>query len=381
MQEAQVCPHCGQIHPPDTRFCTITGKALAPVAPAPRRHFSLAPLLILIGLAVVGIVGVLMLGVGLWQFFGGTFSMQRLPTVAAVSIISTTSPVPATETRFAPTPTIQSSATSAPLATATLFPTTFLPTPSASLATATLISTSSLLTPSATATPLALWSACPDTLLSRLRVGYHAYVTYDPPDPNRVREQPGTQSRVLGQIQPGEEIEILEGPSCVNGWVWWKVRSQKTGLTGWTAEGNKNIYWLVPLATPVPSGGSGPRFYNFFVCTQPCLDGGSNATRTFSTGITKLYARWNYDNVPVGAHYIRDWTMNGDEWVRYDCSWPSLETGIDQITLSEPGGLHSGTWEVTISINGTVLLREQVVVEGNWSYWSPAGVFNSCYGK
>jgi hypothetical protein len=73
--------------------------------------------------------------------------------------------------------------------------------------------------------------------------------------------------------------------------------------------------------------------------------------------------------------------MNGNEWVRYDCAWPGPEVGIDDISLLEPDGLHSGTWEVTISINGNVLLREQVVVEGNWSYWSPAGVFNTCYGK
>jgi hypothetical protein len=236
----------------------VTGKALTPIAPA-RRSFP-APLFILIGIA-----GALLLVIGLWQFSRGESSAQPLLTATTKNVVTTTAPlVSATATRSAPTPTVESSATLAPAATATL------------------VLASSPIALSATATPLVPWTACPNTLLSRLRVGYHAFVSLDPPDPNRIREQPGTQARVLGQIQPGEEIEILEGPACVNGWVWWKVRSQKTGLTGWTAEGKTNIYWLVPIATVTPA----PRLFNFFACAQPCLADGSNAARTFLGGIT-----------------------------------------------------------------------------------------------
>jgi hypothetical protein len=206
-------------------------------------------------------------------------------------------------------------------------------------------------------------------------------VAYDPPDPNRVREQAGLGSWVLGQIYPGETVTILEGPVCANGWVWWKVTSQETGLTGWTSEGDKNAYWLVPITTPTPGAALAPRIYGFLACAEPCRVDSSNATRTFSGGITKIYARWNYENIPIGAHYVRSWTMDGREWVRYDCLWPGPETGADEISLSEPGGLHSGTWEVTITVSNNVLLREQLVVAGNWNYWTPAGTFNTCYGK
>lgn len=67
-----------------------------------------------------------------------------------------------------------------------------------------------------------------------------------PPQPNIVREAPGRNSTKIGLIQPGEEVEILDGPACADGWVWWQVRSLGTGLTGWTAEGDENNRWLVP---------------------------------------------------------------------------------------------------------------------------------------
>jgi hypothetical protein len=73
--------------------------------------------------------------------------------------------------------------------------------------------------------------------------------------------------------------------------------------------------------------------------------------------------------------------MQGNEWVRYDCTWPGPINGTDTITLTEPDGLHSGSWEVTITVNEVVILREQIEVLGNWTYWSPAGTFFTCYGK
>jgi serine/threonine-protein kinase len=144
-------------------------------------------------------------------------------------------------------------------------------------------------------------------------------------------------------------------------------RSPASGLTTATS--------LPPTATSALS----PKFYAFVACIISC--DGTNSTRTFREGATKFYLQWKYENVPTGAHYIRAWTMNGQEWVRYDCIWPGPETGTDNITLSEPDGLHSGTWEVTISLDGVVYMREQIVVEGNWTFWFPAGVFSTCYGK
>jgi len=102
-------------------------------------------------------------------------------------------------------------------------------------------------TPTSTEDPNGKWEACPGIYLSRLHVGETAFVSTDPPLPNRVRTQPSSNALVIGFIQPGELVDIIEGPSCSNKWIWWRVHSQKTGMTGWTAEGDSENYWLVPV--------------------------------------------------------------------------------------------------------------------------------------
>lgn len=72
--------------------------------------------------------------------------------------------------------------------------------------------------------------------------------------------------------------------------------------------------------------------------------------------------------------------MNGQEWARYECTWDGPESGVDNISLSEPNGLHSGIWQVAVYVNDVPALLEQIEVEGDWAYWSPPGVFNTCYG-
>jgi len=88
--------------------------------------------------------------------------------------------------------------------------------------------------------------ACSSTYPSRLQVGDDAYVAYDPPYSNNVRERPYVGAELVGQIDPGEKIVVLDGPSCSNNWVWWKIKSKETDLVGWTSEGNSDDYWLVP---------------------------------------------------------------------------------------------------------------------------------------
>jgi hypothetical protein len=95
-------------------------------------------------------------------------------------------------------------------------------------------------------TPLPGTFTCSGAPETRLEVGDTASVSLVPPDPNIVREGPGKDEDKIGKIQPGERVTILEGPECADHLVWWKVKSLKTGLTGWTAEGDMKNYWLVP---------------------------------------------------------------------------------------------------------------------------------------
>ena len=91
-----------------------------------------------------------------------------------------------------------------------------------------------------------VWEPCPGAYISRLHVEDLAYVSYYPPLANKVRSRPGTNRSEVGKIKPGEEVKIIDGPECANGWVWWKIKSLETNLVGWTSEGDKDAYWLVP---------------------------------------------------------------------------------------------------------------------------------------
>jgi Bacterial SH3 domain len=92
-------------------------------------------------------------------------------------------------------------------------------------------------------------SSCPGAPVFRLAAGMRATVSQNPPIPSRVREQPSLQGKLVGQIEPGEVVTVLEGPRCADNYAWWKVQSAK-GLMGWTVEGDKRNYWLVPKTSP-----------------------------------------------------------------------------------------------------------------------------------
>jgi hypothetical protein len=84
------------------------------------------------------------------------------------------------------------------------------------------------------------------SLPSRLSLGITAYISYEPPEPNTVRESSGKFSTPLGKVYPGDRVKIVDGPICENGWHWWKIESLESGLSGWTPEGDSNYYWLNP---------------------------------------------------------------------------------------------------------------------------------------
>jgi hypothetical protein len=176
--------------------------------------------------AGLGLMGLVLIGVGSW--------MLLLPGVQGFGSVQTDQPNP-----------IETS-----------FPTT-MPAPTFSFTTETQSSTQVLQgskTPAAalteaivqtpTPTPTA-WQACPNAFLSHLRVGMKVKLSEDPPLPNRVRESANTTAKIVGMIQPGEIVEIMDGPGCSNNWVWWKIR-KSDGVTGWTAEGDGQDYWLLP---------------------------------------------------------------------------------------------------------------------------------------
>jgi hypothetical protein len=90
---------------------------------------------------------------------------------------------------------------------------------------------------------------CRQTAPSRLVVGSRAVVLGD--TPNNVRNAPSRAANRLFQVPPYlnlgliEEdavLSVLEGPVCANGLAWWRIKLN--GREGWTAEGDKETYFL-----------------------------------------------------------------------------------------------------------------------------------------
>jgi hypothetical protein len=109
------------------------------------------------------------------------------------------------------------------------------------------IITGGMLQPTSTPWPrLAPGEICQGNYPTTLALYGHATVSPDPPLPNRVRSEPNLKAEVLGELQPGQGMSIIEGPVCTDGWIWWKIMADDHKLTGWTAEGDGDMYWLIP---------------------------------------------------------------------------------------------------------------------------------------
>lgn len=228
------CPYCGKNHPEETQFCPQTGKRLKKVEPAPtpekastKPKQSLLDLtspgtLILLGVVVILVI---LMVVMLSQQNGQPAQpvpTQDIPATleASVNMTSTALAPPATAT-----------------ATLTIIPPTL---------TFTIAPPTAYILP--TRTPMAgAYSACPNAYPSVLHMGDVAMVSIDPPKENNLRDKPSTEAPITGTIEPGEKVNIIGGPECMNVYVWWKVTSQSSTRTGWTAEGDWNDYWLVKV--------------------------------------------------------------------------------------------------------------------------------------
>jgi len=94
--------------------------------------------------------------------------------------------------------------------------------------------------------PLTTRQLCSGALPSRLVVGKRAKVLEEPPDANLLRAEPNDSAEVIGRIQPGGWMKVLDGPRCSRGVTWWWVESQPSGVIGWTKEGSRTYYYLAP---------------------------------------------------------------------------------------------------------------------------------------
>jgi len=89
---------------------------------------------------------------------------------------------------------------------------------------------------------------CPGSPNASLTETKRAYVSEKLGSTLRIRAKPTTNSDIAGLVATGEQVRILEGPVCADGYWWRKVESEKQiNLQGWVAGGDGSTDWLLPI--------------------------------------------------------------------------------------------------------------------------------------
>lgn len=86
---------------------------------------------------------------------------------------------------------------------------------------------------------------CPEAMPSRMKVGDTGRVTYGDPRSVRVRTDPSIHATVLRLLPLGKQFQVIGGPECADGFVWWQIKFDSySGY--WVAEGKNGNYHIEP---------------------------------------------------------------------------------------------------------------------------------------
>lgn len=183
---------------------------------------------------------------------------------------------------------------------------------------------------------------------TRLQRGRRAYVLPQPPTPNRVFREPNRQSQLVGYIDPGAQMTLIDGPRCAQNSYWWYVQADN-GVIGWTAEGQPGEYWLAPVTSNPPPGR--PNVGPITFCTT--VDAGKRCmtpTTDFPIGLKRIEVNWTFQNLPVGTPITHIWYHNGQPFfTRSSVIWGenrTSTTGFGCTFFSPLGGLPTGQWRL-----------------------------------
>ena len=89
------------------------------------------------------------------------------------------------------------------------------------------------------------WRPCGDAPESYLNVGDFVAVVNVPTFSLQLRRDPGFDAEITTSVDPGKSMQVVEGPFCSDGLVWWEVRALAGEARGWAAEGNSYELWLL----------------------------------------------------------------------------------------------------------------------------------------
>lgn len=122
------------------------------------------------------------------------------------------------------------------------------PTPQGRIDGVTVTVVISELMPSQTPAPAPTAAAvCADAPPARLIVGERGRVLNVDDRTLNLRSGAGTEYFIVRQLQPGDLFFVLEGPTCADGYAWFRV--QAGSVEGWIAEGDPTAYFVEPYLT------------------------------------------------------------------------------------------------------------------------------------
>lgn len=139
-------------------------------------------------------------------------------------------------------------------------------------------------------------SPCTAGIAPQLVVGEKGVVTAG--SANNVRTEPSTSAELVFRMEAGTQFQILDGPSCGEGYNWWKVSTGNQ--TGWTVEGNAGGYFLVPVTEDVQVATTTPVATSTAECSlEPRLIVGRMARISTSTP-SRLRDKAGLEGVQIG---------------------------------------------------------------------------------
>ena len=179
-------------------------------------------------------------------------------------------------------------------------------------------------------------------LPTRLSPTIRAQVEPGPGTANNLRDAPGLDSTVINQISPGGRFVVMDGPECVNGYLWWQVNVD--GQIGWTAEYNPATldYWLEPLTAPIDS-----ELDDLALCQKPPDD---------YTIISFDFAQLNARTVAMLEHATTVYHLRGG-LLDFDFRNALVQGSYNAGRVAASFGTHDGGGAVDLSVREPVSRR------------------------
>lgn len=178
---------------------------------------------------------------------------------------------------------------------------------------------------------------CPATEAHDLSVSDLAQTT--PGLSSNLRDQPNLNGAVLAQIPPEAVFTVTGDVVCEGDFYWWPVNYG--GTTGWVAQGDTGLFYIVPVPTPLPT-------------TQPITpDNVANAALLSQiVGNVERTIAWSPDGVVLA---VASTNVNDPGVWLYDVTaldvaprLVSTEATVSAVAFGPEGLLATGTFDGTV---------------------------------